>query len=90
VNTQAANFIDELRHDPELAVVAHTISCALEMIDFEADANPHAAALFEAISWILGHADRTTEQRLQAVLKLASLKGKVNIPDLRAFLGWSN
>jgi hypothetical protein len=89
VNTVASNFVDELRADSERATIADAVSHALAMIDAEADGSADAAAMMEAIYFIIGHADRTVEERLRAVVKLVSLTGKVNIPDLRAFLGWN-
>jgi hypothetical protein len=89
VNTVAAGFIDELRSDSERATFADAVSHALAMIDEEADGNPHAAALFEGLTWIIGHTDRTVEERLRAIMKLLNLKGRVGIPDMKAFLGWT-
>jgi hypothetical protein len=87
VNTVASNFIAELRADPELSVVANTIERALEMVDFEADANSDAAAVWEGISWILGHTERSAIERFRALGKLVNLEGKVRV-DLREFLAW--
>jgi hypothetical protein len=89
VNSTAAGFIDELRADCERATFADAISHSLAMIDQEADGNPHAAARMEAVYWIVGNSDRTVEERLRALVKLLSLKGRVEIIDLRDFLGWN-
>jgi TolB-like protein len=87
VNTVASDFIAELRADPELFVVANTIERALQMVDFEADANPDAAAMWEGISWILDHTERSAMERFRALGKLVNLEGKVRV-NLREFLGW--
>jgi hypothetical protein len=87
VNTAASGFIDEMRADNELARIADATRCALLMIDSEADGNPHAAALWEGICFIISHADRTVEERLHAIVKLLQLEGKVRV-NLREFLGW--
>jgi hypothetical protein len=89
VNTVASDFIGELRADSERATIADAVSHALAMIDQEGDNNPHAAALFEGLTWIIGHTDRTVEERLRAIVKLLSLKGRVEIIDLKDFLGWN-
>jgi hypothetical protein len=88
VNTVASGFIDELRADSKRARIASTIEHALAMLDQEADGSADAAALWEGIFFIISHADRTVEERLRAILRLVSMTGKVNIPDLRGFLGW--
>jgi hypothetical protein len=79
-----------MRADSERATFADAVSQALAMIDQEADGNPHAAALMEAVYWIVGNSDRTVEERLRAIVKLLSMKGRVEIIDLKNFLGWSN
>jgi hypothetical protein len=89
VNSTAAGFIDELRSDSERATLADAVSHALQLIDSEADTSPHAAALFEGLTWIIGHTDRTVEQRLRAIVKLLSLQGRVEIIDLKDLLGWT-
>jgi hypothetical protein len=89
VNSTAAGFIDELRSDSERATFADAVLQALAMIDQEGDHNPHAAALFEGLTWIIGHTDRTVEQRLRAIVKLLSLQGRVEIIDLKDLLGWT-
>jgi hypothetical protein len=89
VNTVASGFIDELRADSERATFADAVSHSLTMIDQEADGNPHAAALMEAVYWIVGNSDHTVEERLRALVKLLSMKGRVEIIDLRDFLGWN-
>jgi hypothetical protein len=90
VNTATSNFVDELRSDSERATIADAVSHALAMVDQEADGNPHAAALMEAVYWIIGNSDRTVEARLRGIMKLLSLKGRVEIADLRTWLGWNN
>jgi hypothetical protein len=89
VNTVASGFIDEVRADSELTRIASTIEHALAMIDAEGDGSADAAALWEGISYIISHADRTVEERLRAIVKLLSLRGPVEIIDLRDFLGWN-
>jgi hypothetical protein len=86
VNNVASDFIAELRADPELSVVANT-KRALQMVDFEADANPDAAAMWEGISWILGQTERSAMERFRALSKLVNLEGKVRV-NLKEFLGW--
>jgi hypothetical protein len=73
VNSAGEGFIDELRADSERATFADAVLQALAMIDQKGDHNPHAAALFEGLTWIIGHTDRTVEERLRGIVKLLNL-----------------
>jgi hypothetical protein len=88
VNTVVEDFIAAMRADPDMAPGADTMARAFDMVDREADGNPHAAAMWEGICWICACTDRSVDERFRALTKLSSLKGKVYIPDLRRFLGW--
>ena len=57
MNTVASGFIDEMRANSERATFADAVAHSLAMIDQEADGNPHAAALFEGLTWIIGQTD---------------------------------
>jgi hypothetical protein len=42
----------------------------------------------DALSWVFRQRSRSIPEKLGAIAKLTSLKGKVSIPSLRRFLGW--
>ena len=78
-------FVEDLRRS-RFAGVADEIETALRASDMEADTNPHAAAMFEAITWIAGHTGRSLTERVIALSKLIEHDGSSIC--LREFTGW--
>jgi hypothetical protein len=82
-----ARFIDDVRNAPELAEVAEACARAMHELDLEGDTNPHAAAVFAGIEWIINQ-PRTLAEKIEALAKLSAMKGQVRIPSMREFTGW--
>ena len=78
-------FVEDLRRS-RFASAADQIEAALRATDAEADGNPHAAAMFEAITWIAGHTGRSLVERVIALNKLIDHDGSGI--ELHAFTGW--
>jgi hypothetical protein len=78
-------FVEDLRRS-RFVVVADQIEDALRATDMEADYNPHAAAMFEAITWIVGHTGRSLTERVLALIKLVEHDGSEI--QMRRFTGW--
>jgi hypothetical protein len=59
----------------------------LAAVDIEADGNPHALQLSAGLDWIVGHADRSAEEKLTQIIRLCELQGS-NTINLRDFTNW--
>jgi hypothetical protein len=82
-----SKFVRELRANPELAAVADQVGSAILAVDIEADGNPHMLQFHAGVDWILRQ-DRTAEEKLEALRRLSSLKGKVTA-SMQDLTGWS-
>jgi hypothetical protein len=81
------HFTVELLADREFASSACEINNAITALDLEADGNPHALQLFEGVMWIARQRQRPLRERVEAIFRLVSLRGKV-VVNLREFCGW--
>lgn len=72
-------FIAELRAAPLLADAADQLEEAFRLLDMEADSNPDAAGLFEAVALICRARGRLVD-RLHVRSELVNQEGKVSIP----------
>ena len=72
-------FIAELRAAPLLADAADQLEEAFRLLDMEADSNPDAAELFEAVALICRARGRLVD-RLHVRSELVNQEGKVSIP----------
>jgi hypothetical protein len=81
-------FIAELRGDRRTAPHADALDRALRATDLEADGNSSAAAFMTAIEWIVAQ-PRSIDERLVALTRLASIKGKIRIRNMSEFVGWA-
>jgi hypothetical protein len=79
-----ARFIAEVRAEPELASLADEMERALHAVDCEGDTNVHTAAFFAAVEWILKQ-PATLRERIEVLVALSGLQGRVHIPDMRKF-----
>jgi hypothetical protein len=68
-----------------LIAEAVEMELALHTIDLEGDGNRDAAAMWEAIRWVLRQPGRSIGERLEALGKVLSNKGMIRLP---ADLGW--
>jgi len=80
-------FIADVRADADLAPSADEIAKAMHALDQEADGNDHAAALFEAMLWVVRQ-PRSAAEKFAVIYKLVDQKGFVYIPSIREFAGW--
>jgi hypothetical protein len=60
---------------------------ALNKLYREGDENPDAAQMWEAISWIINHQEKSAVERLAMINKLCEQEGRV-IVDMEEFTGW--
>lgn len=85
---QIARYVADLRAEPALEPFANDMERALSAIDLEADTNPHAAAQFEAVRWIMRQ-PRTVREKTEVLARLVTQPpGRVRIPSIKAFAGW--
>jgi hypothetical protein len=87
VHPEIERFVAAMRADSRLSALADTFAAGFEALQREGDENGHAIEAFDAFRWIVRQ-PRTIDEKLDALQKLTSLQGKVNIPCLRKFLGW--
>jgi hypothetical protein len=88
LNAACENFVDEVRGISDFAPLADELERALLMTFAEGDTSADALELNDGLTWILRQRQRSVEERLIAIDKLLSLRGKVFLPSLRKFLGW--
>jgi hypothetical protein len=87
ISTEVDKFFADMRADPRFADVAEGMAQALSAIDIEGDGNAHAIVCMQAIEWIMAQ-PRTLDEKIEALHKLSSIRGKVSIPCMRAWAGW--
>jgi hypothetical protein len=82
-------FIDECRADAKMpADVLDQMDDVARLVVDECSEHPDAVEFLDALTWIFTHRDRTIVERLDAVLKLTSLKkGKVTV-NMHTLTGW--
>jgi hypothetical protein len=80
-------FLVELLGDSALAPSAVEIRRAHDALDIEADTNPHATVLHDAIVWIANQRQHPLRERVDCIGRLVALRGYNEI-DLKAFCGW--
>ena len=78
-------FLVDLRRT-KYAPIHDALQAAFNALDIEGDTNPHATVLFEALTWVIEHNNRTVEERLNALWKLVEHDGREI--ELHAFLNW--
>jgi hypothetical protein len=80
-------WLRELRAHPTLspAMVAE-IEAELFTLDRQADDCPDAAVVFDAVSWIVGHQNRSVAERFAALVRLIKHDGSEI--EMHAFTGW--
>jgi hypothetical protein len=69
-----------------LIAEAVEMELALHAIDLEGDGNREAAAMWEAIRWVLRQPGRSIGERLEALGKVLNNKGLLRLPQ---DLGWT-
>jgi hypothetical protein len=79
-----ARFCDQLVSEGLIAEAVE-MELALHAIDLEGDGNRDAAAMWEAIRWVLRQPGRSIGERLEALGRVLSNKGTIRLP---ADLGW--
>jgi hypothetical protein len=82
------HFIAELLGDRDMAPCAVKIRHAFDALDLEADGNPDAVQLYEAVCWIANQRGHSLCERVDKITELTGLRGKVHISSLREFCGW--
>jgi hypothetical protein len=80
-------FTAELLADPAFASSAVEIRKVLDALDIEADTNPHATVLHDAIVWIANQRQHPLRERLECIGRLVALRGH-NVVNLKEFCGW--
>jgi len=80
-------FTCELLADPAYASSAVEIRRAYDALDIEADTNPHATVVHDAIVWIANQRQHPLRERVECIGRLVALKG-YNVVNLKEFCGW--
>jgi hypothetical protein len=78
-------FTDQLVSEGWIAEAVE-MELALHAIDLEGDGNREAAAMWEAIRWVLRQPGRSIGERLEALGKVLNNKGLLRLPQ---DLGWT-
>jgi hypothetical protein len=78
-------FLTEMRTDATFSPLAADFETAFRALDLEGDGNVHAIGALKAISWVLGHRDRSSMERIEAADKAVhAARGS----DIRVVTGW--
>ena len=85
MNDVVDEFVQQLRNS-RFESVADAFQAAFKATDIEADWNVHATVLYEALTWVIEHKNRSIEERIKALDKLISHDGSEI--ELHAFTGW--